>query len=409
MPDEQRPETGEEQIRCKRCGASLRGLEPDANCQACGTPVSKSLFARADERKLAADDPVPDGLCCSRCGESLNAVAKIGRCPRCEMPVEQSLAAGGWRSAVGADGVVESDTACRKCGYNLRGLADAGNCPECGTAVRLSTRGDFLCYADPAWSRKIARGSVWISRGIISMAASLTVGCCFGLGLAAGGSALVLIPFVIGALAFVGGLLAQYIGTWIITTPDPALPPHASGVTARKLIRVGLFVTIVDIAVGIMVENAGVPQAVWIAVAILDIPLSVIAVITTVAYFGYLAKLTARIPNDVLTRRAVSLKLWTGLGVGIFSLMTTTEMLYEAFAQGTPATGISASPVAASARPGLLTVFSVGLGLVGGLILLISAVRTIGLQWQFATAAREQAKRAEVNWGGAQPAGPPRE
>lgn len=356
MPEQNQLGTGEDRIRCKRCGASLNGLEPHANCPVCGSAVSISLPA--------------------------------GRDRETEIP------------AVGADGVVESDAACRKCGYNLRGLFESANCPECGTTVALSTRGDFLCFADPAWSRKIARGSVWISRGMISTAAALPVSCCSGIGLAASGSWLAVIPLAIGALAFFGGLILQYIGTWIITTPDPALPPHATGVTARKLIRIGLFLSIVDISRDMIVESAGVPQAVWIAARILDIPMSVISVIATVAYFGYLAKLTARIPSYVLTRRAISLKLWAGLGVGIVSLVATTERLYEAFVLTAPATGISAPPAAAGARPILLNVFSIGLGLVGGLIVLISAVRTIGLQWQFATAAREQAERAEANWSG---------
>jgi hypothetical protein len=54
----------------------------------------------------------------------------------------------------------------------------------------------------------------------------------------------------------------------------------------------------------------------------------------------------------------------------------------------------------------MLTLFSACLGVFGGITLLISAVRTIGLQWQFATAAREQAARAEANWSGVTAAEP---
>ena len=48
-------------------------------------------------------------------------------------------------------GLVVIDLSCRRCGYNLRTLAEAGRCPECGSPVGLSTRGNFLQFADPDW------------------------------------------------------------------------------------------------------------------------------------------------------------------------------------------------------------------------------------------------------------------
>jgi uncharacterized protein YoxC len=61
------------------------------------------------------------------------------------------------------------DTPCARCRYNLRGLGPAGRCPECGASV-LESHDLLLRNADPAWVRRLARGSTRLFL-VISLAA----------------------------------------------------------------------------------------------------------------------------------------------------------------------------------------------------------------------------------------------
>ena len=87
-----------------------------------------------------------------------------------------------------------------------------GRCPECGAAVGASVRGDFLCYADPAWVEGLAGGTTWI---LVSIGLSI-VFTVIGEGIAevTGNTGASWALDTVGSIVFT-------IGVWRITVPDP--------------------------------------------------------------------------------------------------------------------------------------------------------------------------------------------
>lgn len=78
---------------------------------------------------------------------------------------------------------------CRGCGYDLRGLAVAGACPECAMSVARSLRGDLLRHAPVDETAAIRRGL-----RIVAFAGRLGL-----IGIASGLSALLIVPWIVGA------------------------------------------------------------------------------------------------------------------------------------------------------------------------------------------------------------------
>lgn len=118
---------------------------------------------------------------------------------------------------------------CVNCGYTLRSLSISRNCPECGCPAEHSLHGDWIRYANRAWSGKIERSLRWllISRKILI----ITLLCIF-VGAIAGliltprdrDSALeVVLEFAIAGISViaVSSLVVAGIGLWMISDPEP--------------------------------------------------------------------------------------------------------------------------------------------------------------------------------------------
>ena len=118
------------------------------------------------------------------------------------------------------NGIVKEEVLCRKCAYNLRGLHQNGKCPECGTPVGLSIRGNLLCYSDPEWVDKLARGVDLILWGLLAMV--VATAAAMVLGIAMGPRAQIL-GQIIGVAASVGA--AQLIRSMLygISPLDPSV------------------------------------------------------------------------------------------------------------------------------------------------------------------------------------------
>ena len=108
-----------------------------------------------------------------------------------------------------------------------------------------------------------------------------------------------------------------------------------------------------------------------------------------------------------MTRRAKGLKKWIGWGLGIVTFLGSLDSLQEIAMFG-PA-GTAPSAASGDGPFGGLRIVAGCFMAVGVLILFVSGIVAIRLQWQVSKAALEQAKRAEANWSGAPRARPANE
>ncbi|HTW95877.1 MAG TPA: hypothetical protein VMD30_13825 [Tepidisphaeraceae bacterium] len=202
--------------------------------------------------------------------------------------------------------VVAGDTPCRKCQYNLRSLALDGLCPECGTPVAMSIRGgDLLCYADPHWVERLARGT-WL------LLASILIG--IGLGIVRG---------IVGVLTNTGEQMpaiwpvvstavgaVNLLGIFFATTRDPSGQGEDQYGAARKLARTMLPIVVMGGCVELIFDmKMTIPSMAWvIGLRVLTSITNVALVVLVFAFLQYLSKLALRIPDRRLYRRGTHVK-----------------------------------------------------------------------------------------------------
>ncbi len=223
-----------------------------------------------------------------------------------------------------ADDEIARDVPCLQCGYNLRGLTSFHTCPECGLTVARSLRGDRLCFADPRWVRRLARGAGWCAwGGIIS-----TLAAFFRHDVLVGFS---------GSLALIGDMVALR-GIWLLTTdpqPDPAV--HTDRSFGRRLRLVGVLNIAISLAaivfwwfsnIVLIVGTQGLSQLLNLAV--------------TLMLCIWLRRLALRLPDRKLARRLAqvvwAVVLLTGgtillalliLGIGAADLLRDTNPIFN--------------------------------------------------------------------------------
>lgn len=342
-------------------------------------------------------------------------------------------------------GTIISDVACRRCGYNVRGLRADGLCPECGTPIGLSTHGDLLRYADPAWVEKLRLGIKYMLWGIV---VSIVVGFLGGwLAHATGGG-----KGVQQAIGLLGGLLGVY-GAWLLTSPDPSRVGEDRYITARKFIRLGLIVGLLN--QGTMTAIYGIRGLSTLGVIALAVPavlFGLVGVAAEFAKFLYLEKLADRVPDPKLAGFARFLRWAYCIGLAAMTIfggviligfvtaggtLTTVPALPAASAPaggpplvtsvptaapgaittagsstGPPTAG--ASPTRAvpfGAKPRNLGILLLGVACIFGVATLVFGIMVVVLYVRFGRHFREQSEIARATWatasGTEQPAPPP--
>jgi hypothetical protein len=255
-------------------------------------------------------------------------------------------------------GVIICDVVCRRCGYNLRGLREAGRCPECGTPIGLSTHGDLLRFADPTWVEKLAQGVRWMLWGIVVSIGVGISGVCLT-GITAGG------PAIQEVLGLLGSLVAVY-GAWLLTAPDPSRIGEDRYVTARKVVRFGLIIGLLNQGIMIGIEaSPTVSKYVAIFLVIPAILCGLVGVVAEFAKFLYMEKLAGRIPDPKLAGFARFLRWAYSIGLGalvlfgglmVIGLVSSTggtmAGLMAAATTSAPAGTSSPGPVVITAGPG---------------------------------------------------------
>lgn len=178
---------------------------------------------------------------------------------------------------VDENGRLGVDVNCRSCGYNLRGLSTHIACPECSTPVEMSVRGDRLMFSDPVWVERLGRGTMLIIAGLIGQTVLGTgFGICFGVSMASNPAGVQMeVMVAIGAAIGFLGALVIVIGTWVLTTPDPALGERSGGMSTRLMARYAILLTLIaaplQAAAGgwntgfNMTPGAAIPSSIFIA------------------------------------------------------------------------------------------------------------------------------------------------
>jgi hypothetical protein len=312
----ERPAELPSSVACVRCLTNLGGVRLDGACPKCELPAAVSVPAPVRIMIKEGLRRAPDGLMCQRCGQSLGGLGLKDVCPRCELSVDTSIEGGGWQPALTDDGAVVADTPCVRCGYNLRGLHESRDCPECGLPARRTIAGDFICFADPAWARRIARGAALISH-VIWLFVVLFVAVIVATLLAdllrfrkrdvLAWSIALSLPVVIGL---------GCLGLLLMTAPEHTWVPSDPSARRRRAARLGL--------IGSIVTTVMVRIAVWTPGAFTALQMAGVALqfaslaVGLIGYFGYLAMLSDRIPDARLSRVSNSLRV--GLGYSIAAL-----------------------------------------------------------------------------------------
>lgn len=327
-------------------------------------------------------------------------------------------------------GVVAIDVQCLRCGYNLRGLRGDGLCPECAAPVGRSTQGDFLRFADPGWVRRLARGSRLVVAGITTVVIAVIVAVvgffgaamlnASGGGMSGGGfGAAVAIGLVLAVLAWLASMACLYGGAWLLTSPDPRQIGRDAQVTSRKLVRLWLLVGLAGAPLGWLVDASRLPPAGTIAVLAIQTALGVVALVGSVAYFFYLARLCERIPDRDLHRTARGLGIMVGWLQGVFLAIGAITIVSFVTSGSTPPAAPSplsaaSAPTSAAATPPrpapplgsplAATMMVVGcVSAVAGIIWIVWAFRALRLQLKLRKVFIEQAAMAEASWASSAP------
>jgi hypothetical protein len=163
---------------------------------------------------------------------------------------------------VSIDGRIAEDKTCRECGYNLRGLKTDGRCPECGSEVATSLLGHELLYASLPWLKTIARGFRYMRNAIVILLLAILL--------------LSLSLVVIQAtdlrnviddkmrsvtmetaerlvLIIVAGLMGY--GLILTTRTDPRVAFGHEGLSARRAVRVLMFLTLFLELIILFIQN----------------------------------------------------------------------------------------------------------------------------------------------------------
>lgn len=262
------------------------------------------------------------------------------------------------------------DLDCRRCGYNLRTLAESGRCPECGSPVGLSTRGNFLQFANPEWAGKVAKGlQIIFAMIIVTILVQLGAGCA--------GAQTYILPIMLAA----GIAAADFYGVWLLTEPDPSGIGEEKNIPARKVLRVAALIALIGTAIetGITLFSGGVDSVVETVLTVLMTIAALGGLVAWYVKYEYFAIIARRIPDDELAARSLTIRKWIIIGVlvGIIG-------------------GILTAAMSAGAGPGM----SVGLILLipAGIVILVFSIMTFVLIYRIQKAVVAEAELAKLNW-----------
>lgn len=288
--------------------------------------------------------------------------------------------------ALDADGRLLDELACRRCGYALRGLLPDGACPECETPIGRSIKGELLCYSDPEWIERVARGGRLLALSIFLFIA---------LPIAALLLESVMRVVSIG-LAVAIAKAVQVCGIWLATSPEPAMRDRETFPSARMIARWGSLTTgMIQVASAVAHSAPASLLLFWIPGATsqlvlraaVDGAVHAIAIISIVALLMHARSFAFRLWDDKLWRQLTGVAL-------VYALAFGTKALLELY------TGLTGCTLAAGSDSLLRH-----LDTITRFVALITLVWCINLIFRFRRHLNEAAAFARETW--ARPANEP--
>ena len=273
-----------------------------------------------DDGKVAVDLP------CSSCEINLRGRGLDEVCPDCGVPVSASVPT----IPLDAEGRIASNVPCVRCVYNLRGLSPTARCPECGTPVHESTRPTLLRFAPADWIKRLAWGALLLGVGIalfLLLSATTTA-----LGFLSAGSTLA--RQIAGgitdhmAIASLVSLVLVAAGLFLVSSPDPSQLYAREGWSTRRVVRYGLCICPLLIAVQAALFSdplVGTGPPVGNVLVLLAMAATGLGIV--LAAIRHLAGVLARTPRRGLCREA-RLLTWPILVAGVLSMAFVTVSLW---------------------------------------------------------------------------------
>lgn len=262
-----------------------------------------------------------------------------------------------------ATDTVAVDLECRRCGYNLRTQHEQSVCPECGSPVGLSTRGNFLQYANPEWVAKVAKGLQIVFWMII---VEIALSVCFG-------NTITPIAPVIDVLT----TIINVFGVWLMTEPDPSGIGEEKNVSARKIVRISAVLAAASVALDNALEtgSAALPDTFVALLTIIGVATVLAQLVAFIAQYTYFAIIARRIPNEALVVRSMMIQK----SMIVFMVVAIVAAIISELAG-------SAADIA------LIFFLPVAIGA------LIFGIMTIVLIYRLQVAVTNEANAARVNW-----------
>jgi hypothetical protein len=218
-------------------------------------------------------------------------------------------------SALAEATVVLVDTPCRKCQYNLRSLSVEGRCPECGTPVGLSIKGDLLRYSVPSWLRTLRRGVVCIIAGtVVGVGAFVVVGMLRYRGWPE-------------SLVWMASWVITYLGSWLLTMPDPGGLGEDQYGTSRKIIRFTLLFGVFSHLTSYAERFAAFLPNGYLVIQVINAAAMIASVVGQIAMLNYLRKIALRIPDERMARWAGFLTYTIGVTYSLFAVFIVMNNL----------------------------------------------------------------------------------
>ncbi|UCF23958.1 MAG: hypothetical protein JSV72_24845 [Ralstonia sp.] len=277
-----------------------------------------------DQGRVAAD------LAGLNCGHKLRTRPASGCCPQCGRPVVEPRRSDSAR--LDAEGRIACDLPCVNCGYNVRTLGASGKCPECGHAVADALRGFHLKYCSPAWVGQLARGMLWIVVALALGMAGFLVGQLANMSYAVRAGIDAAVAAIAAIVVTVGAPVFGIAGLIDVTRRAPAALGREEGLTARRMIRIGLLGALALLAAILLMLAARFmprPPSLRYVHTALTIALCVLLLgVIPLALLRHLSTLLQRIPRLGLARFAritfwchVIIRLLVGGAYAVFLLI----------------------------------------------------------------------------------------
>lgn len=235
--------------------------------------------------------------------------------------------------AASASESIDRDCPCVRCGYNLRSLKRRTLCPECGAPVERSMGESRLCFADPAWLRRLRSGvRLMLASVVLRIVGSVVEHSLESM--SAPSSAADTIR-LIGLMLVVAGSAMNLWALAMLTSPDPADRRVESPVCFRNVVLASAGCVIVSNGIDTIGLRAGIG---W-TIALAGLVLGLVGLVSVVGELIYLRRFAIRLPDEALAAQTQNVLYGLPMFFGIVRVMALVLLLMMPGGAGAPSAG----------------------------------------------------------------------